>query len=1062
MVTSRAAQYAARFMEVGWLTALLVVPVFFNVWSDRVFEPDKLSLLRSMALLMAAAGIVWLVERGRPATGALRRWLSTPLVTPVLFLSAVYVVASFLSVDPRASWLGGHNRLQGTYTWLAYLMLFAAIVTLLRDRFQLDRLLFGLVLPSLPVGLYALLQKLSSPDRRLDPMPWLGDTSKRVASTMGNSIFVSAYLILTVPITLVLLARAMRDLDRDESNTAVLRVSAYLVMLAMQIMTIVLSQSRGPLLGLMGGVFFMLLLLAAWRGRRAMLAVLGLGAAVAAFMVLFNLPASPLAPLRQVPYLGRLGQVFQVESGTGRVRVLIWRGAAELVTSDPLRVVTGYGPESMQVAYNRFYQPELANLESRNASPDRSHNETFDVLVNLGLIGLAAYLLLFTSLFYHGLRWLGFIDGPGQGSLFLGLWFGGGALAVIAFWLWSRDLAYFGVSLPLGMVAGLFLYVVQRPLRGWTPPRNPGALLLAGLLATVIAHFIEINLGIAIAATRTVFFVVAAAIVVVGALAAERPALLADGDEPAPREQTTGSRKRRGGRRPAEPRNAPAGTVGWLSDALLMLTLLATMVYTFVVSLSLERVQGLAMVWLFAFTWGLGSLALTAEAIVRARRDPAAPPATVWRYAAVTLGGLALYLFAHGAMLAAALSPAAAANVFAGAEASSRLLFLFAFVLLALMLGWAYVLVRGDPAPETAFRSRAWWLYPVAAVLALALALVSNLNVVRADIYYKQAFVNFHSQALQLQDRGDSETADQYFQLALRHYDKALALNPGEDYYLLFRGKALLERADNLAQDLEPALNQLAGNEPSFSEYAVADESVRAEVADRDQAYERALTALEAARAAAPRNTDHVANLARAYKFWGDRTRDPQRRQERFELSREWYQKAIAQSPSNAGLMEELATTEYLAGNTAAALQGISDTLKLDPLFTRPLRLLGTIQREQGDWAAAEDSYQRYVESRDGRSDALGWSGLAMVLGRQNKYDQAIVANQRVLELVPGDSATWRNLAVLARDSGDVPRACEFIAQALGALPDDPEIAGLGQQLGCAEAAGAPAGPDAP
>ena len=31
MVTSRASQYASRFMEVGWLTALLVIPVFFNV-----------------------------------------------------------------------------------------------------------------------------------------------------------------------------------------------------------------------------------------------------------------------------------------------------------------------------------------------------------------------------------------------------------------------------------------------------------------------------------------------------------------------------------------------------------------------------------------------------------------------------------------------------------------------------------------------------------------------------------------------------------------------------------------------------------------------------------------------------------------------------------------------------------------------------------------------------------------------------------------------------------------------------------------------------------------------
>ena len=42
------------------------------------------------------------------------------------------------------------------------------------------------------------------------------------------------------------------------------------------------------------------------------------------------------------------------------------------------------------------------------------------------------------------------------------------------------------------------------------------AYLLLGLLAAVIAHFVEINFGIAIAATRTYFWVYAALILLVG------------------------------------------------------------------------------------------------------------------------------------------------------------------------------------------------------------------------------------------------------------------------------------------------------------------------------------------------------------------------------------------------------------------------------------------------------------------------------------------------------------------------------------------------------------------
>src|SRR5438552_1591988 len=37
---------------------------------------------------------------------------------------------------------------------------------------------------------------------RLDPLPWAGDTATRVASSMGNAIFVAAWLIMAVPYTL--------------------------------------------------------------------------------------------------------------------------------------------------------------------------------------------------------------------------------------------------------------------------------------------------------------------------------------------------------------------------------------------------------------------------------------------------------------------------------------------------------------------------------------------------------------------------------------------------------------------------------------------------------------------------------------------------------------------------------------------------------------------------------------------------------------------------------------------------------------------------------------------
>ncbi len=248
------------------------------------------------------------------------------------------------------------------------------------------------------------------------------------------------------------------------------------MILIAQVVTIFYTQSRGPLLGFLAGLFVYFALLGLIK-RRVWLPWLMSGAAVVVviFLVMFNTVDMPLMDtLRDLPYVGRLGRVLQTESGTGKVRVLIWEGVVEMIDwHDPLeypgdeprpdalnalRPIIGYGPESMYVAYNRFYPPDLAHFEKRNASPDRSHNETFDALVITGWIGFLVYMLLFTSVFYYGLKWLGLIKKRWQKLTFLGLWIAGGIAGAMVTWVW-RGPEYVGVGIPLGVMMGLALYV---------------------------------------------------------------------------------------------------------------------------------------------------------------------------------------------------------------------------------------------------------------------------------------------------------------------------------------------------------------------------------------------------------------------------------------------------------------------------------------------------------------------------------------------------------------------------------------------------------------------------
>ena len=317
-------------------------------------------------------------------------------------------------------------------------------------------MLHAVIITSLPIAIYGVIQNAG-----LDPLPWGGDVVERVAANMGNAIFVAAYLIMAVFLTLERLLDSVAALLRAEKGGLgdALRPGAYLFVLIVQLVAIVFTQSRGPQLGLAAGlyVFVMLglLLLARWgaaqdRGpailrwlgahvRRAWVALIGLTVAGLIFIVVLNVPNGPLNGVCEVRYVGRTCTLFSLNEGTNAVRALIWEGVVELMsphaplqtpdgqtdTFNILRPLVGYGPESLWVAFNRFYPPELGHFESRNASPDRSHNETFDALARGGLVQFAAEIFLFTSVFYFALRWLGLIRDRRSRNLFIGLSRGG-------------------------------------------------------------------------------------------------------------------------------------------------------------------------------------------------------------------------------------------------------------------------------------------------------------------------------------------------------------------------------------------------------------------------------------------------------------------------------------------------------------------------------------------------------------------------------------------------------------------------------------------------------------
>lgn len=1070
---SRIAIFCDKILEMGWLAALITAPLFFNVYSSRVFEPDKIALVRSIALVMAGAWIVRQIER---AFGGMnpRLWLKeNPLALPTLVVVLVNIVSTIFSVAPGVSLWGSYQRLQGLDTTLSYIAIFFLAASSLRMRAQFDRAINTTILTSFPIAYYGLIQHY-----KLDPLPWGGDTSSRVAANMGNSIFVAAYLIMVVPLSL---ARWIETLGRVTSNARsrwagigitvfamvalavvwaidfwagvafagliaigmtgyalatrtnrrdFLLVALYTVHLAALFVAIFFTQSRGPWLGLAGGLFAFALLYALVRGtRRFVLGSIALAVLGVVFLTAFNLPSSPLDSLKKVPYVGRLGNILETESGTGKVRELIWQGAVPLIlphaplwsptTGDdalnPVRPLIGYGPEAMYVAYNPFYPPDLAHLEARNASPDRSHNETFDSLVTTGLFGFAAYILLFISVFYFGLKSLGMIESVGQRTAFIALWLGGGFVSALVFGLW-RGWYFLGVALPFGMILGFFIFLVVDALRAPSPSdvqrrRSSDALWITALLAAFIGHFIEINFGIAIVSTRTYFWFYAALLVILGMNRIgenePQPALAAAAQTPAsaPEPRVSSRRQRRarstGTARAAAPREGSLSEI--LTWTFICSMVFVTLAYEFITSQpgvanpvelltrSLFVKDGnpsYAIFSIFVLTWIVAGIIGYDD---RLRGEARWLSLAIFIVLSFTI--TMWFLFFQTRWLFETLDQRN--------NAIDRFTYLLALYYVSIIL----LMVAGaiaqwlEAARDSVVFARAsvnLILMPIVALFVGGMILTTNFNAIVGDVLYKV---------------GSSLDNGGVWTQSIGVYETALQKQPDQDFYYLFLGRSYLEAARS-TQDAKQRILLLQASEQR----------------------------LLRARQLNPLNTDHSANLARLNRIWATMSDSAADRSSHLQKSSDFYRDATRLSPNTAHLYNEWSQVYILAGDLTNARAMLDKSLSLDKEFAQTYQYVGDLYTSQHDDARGLDAYLKAIQQDP--NSLTGPDGLpligALVLFAKPENAPRVIEAYRAAGIKNPDSIA-PNLAIseIYKRTGQLDLARKELEQVVQRSPQD-------------------------
>ncbi|MBU0705290.1 MAG: O-antigen ligase family protein, partial [Chloroflexi bacterium] len=426
---SRLHRTATGLVEVGWLAAVVLVPLVVNPWGFN-YELPKVALFRGLALLMAAAHLLaffvgGISDCGRrlqtPKSGSgepshtsevspldcardrpdaeIGRWLRRPLVRPILLVAGVVLLSALTSLSPLVSLWGSYHRQQGAYLLLSFILWALLVAARLRTPAQRRRLLTAVVVVGSLVALTPFVEAFRQQEISLT---W------RPGGTLGNPIFLGAYLIMVIPFTIADCGLQIADCGfRISDLETFAKIAIRGVALALQLLALLVTQSRGPGVGaLVGLALFAALVLWPTHRRLVLAGLAAVSLLIGGLLAGLNFGLAPSARLSQLPYVRRVVVLpHGLYSGTVRVRLVLWHAAGEVVTTWPevglkpdrlhgLRPFVGYGPDTAAIVYTAAYPPELAHIEDPSAIWDRAHNETLDLLTMQGWLGVAAWVVL--------------------------------------------------------------------------------------------------------------------------------------------------------------------------------------------------------------------------------------------------------------------------------------------------------------------------------------------------------------------------------------------------------------------------------------------------------------------------------------------------------------------------------------------------------------------------------------------------------------------------------------------------------------------------------------------
>ena len=353
---------------IAHLYTLLVfgTPLIFFTKTSESFELPKITFVYGITVLIVALWIARMVIEKKLI------FQQTLLDLPLIFFLLTLLLSTIFSIDILTSLQGYYSRFYGGLTsQIAMALLYWVAVSNLHKK-DMKKLLDAIIASGVIAAIWTIMERFGySPsclfiNGSFEVSCWTQQVQERPFASFGQPNWLAAYLVMILPI-------AWKRIK--EIKTFFYFGISILIFLA-----ILFTKSRGGLVGL--GVAFIIYWgyqLLSKRSKSSKLFMI-LTSCYLLLSIIFN-------PLK----IHTQENPDPTVTASTDIRLLLWQGALDIWRANPL---TGTGPETFAYSYYE-HRPAIHNLTSEwNFVYNKAHNEYFNHLANIGILGLTAFIIL--------------------------------------------------------------------------------------------------------------------------------------------------------------------------------------------------------------------------------------------------------------------------------------------------------------------------------------------------------------------------------------------------------------------------------------------------------------------------------------------------------------------------------------------------------------------------------------------------------------------------------------------------------------------------------------------